>query len=146
MANTVYILFHARETNQNLLLIMCGYNSFSYFQVLILRNMNISDIKEFFSRFQHRQLQHLDLSWNHLRTIPLRSFFYLINLRDLDLSNNDLEAVGDLSGLSHLQVISQLNNSIYGSLLGMCSDFAHMSQKSKYLQVNCNKIFIGKMW
>ena len=146
MANTVYILFHARETNQNLLLIMCGYNSFSYFQVLILRNMNISDIKEFFSRFQHRQLQRLDLSWNHLRTIPLRSFFYLINLRDLDLSNNDLEAVGDLSGLSHLKVISQLNRLMYGSLLGMYSDFAHMSQKSKYLQVNCNKIFTGKMW
>ena len=146
MANTVYIFFHARETNQNLLLIMCGYNSFSYFQVLILRNMNISDIKEFFSRFQHRQLQHLDLSWNHLRTIPLRSFFYLINLRDLDLSNNDLEAVGDLSGLSHLQVISQLNRLMYGSLLGMYSDFAHMSQKSKYLQVNCNKILTGEMW
>lgn len=76
----------------------------SSLQVLILSNMNISDITDFFSRFQHRQLQRLDLSWNHLREVAPRSFYYLINLRELDISHNNLVTIGDLSGLSHLQV------------------------------------------
>lgn len=63
-------------------------------------------------RFQHRRLLELDLSHNSLDTIRKGSFFYLLNLRHLDLSFNRLTSVGDLNSLAKLEWLSLAYNLI----------------------------------
>lgn len=79
---------------------------------LNLAHMNITDINEFFSRFQHQKLHQLDLSYNRIYEIRSHSFYYFTNLQSLDLSNNNLETVSDFDGLSDLLYLSLANNDI----------------------------------
>ncbi len=84
----------------------------SSLQILNLSNMNITDISQFFCRFQHRNLLHLDVSANNIKEIKSRSFYYLTNLKILDVSNNQLDSIGDMSGLSHLEHLNLAYNNI----------------------------------
>ena len=55
-------------------------------------------------------LQRLDLSGNHLTSIP--DLGGLANLQELDLSNNQLTSIPDLAGLSNLKWLNFRNNQL----------------------------------
>ena len=85
----------------------------SSLQSLNLSKMNITNVYRFFHQFQHEQLQSLDLSCNNIAEIAPRTFYYLENLRSLDLRHNKLTGVGDLNGLAKLEALYLGHNRIH---------------------------------
>ena len=129
-------------------------------RTLNLSRMNLTNVYEFFHRLQHRKLQHLDLSFNNIEEIQQRTFYYLMDLRSLDMSQNLLDGVGDLSGLTKLESLNLAYNRIkhieYTSFEGLQAlrvlDISHNRLTSvnegpfdnlwdlAHLDVSCNKI------
>ena len=86
-----------------------------------LSDMNISDtvLPALFRKEEFRALQRLSLSANIINTIPNAAFYFLVNLKYLDLSYNRLSQTGDLGALSKLEQLSLAHNR-----LGELSDTA----------------------
>ena len=78
----------------------------SSLEIINLSQLNITNISAFFKRFQHRNLVELYLSENHVHTIEMRTFYYLVNLRVLDLSRNVIHTIQDLAGLTKLESLN----------------------------------------
>ena len=108
----------------------------SSLEVLNLSNMNVSDIFDFFRRFQHKTLLQLHLSHNNIVTIPQRAFFYLENLQLLDLSFNMISNVGDLTGLSKLTHLNLAFNTISSLDITLFDGLQHLH----YLDLSHNSL------
>ncbi len=85
--------------------------SISSLDVLDLSRMNITDIFEYFSRAQHRNLVELVIAHNRIKRIKPRTFYYLNSARRLDVSHNELLSV-DLGGLSSLEHLFLSHNKL----------------------------------
>ena len=86
--------------------------SISSLEMLNLSQMNITGIYEYFNRSQHKNLVKLILSHNRIQRIKNRTFYYLSKLKLLDISHNELESLGDLDGLSHLEHLQLSHNKL----------------------------------
>ncbi|XP_045763306.1 insulin-like growth factor-binding protein complex acid labile subunit isoform X1 [Maniola jurtina] len=92
-------------------------------QRLIIRNNKIKTIDS--SMQFYAELQHLDLSQNHLVNIPTKSFAYQRKLQELHLNHNKLSSVANTTfqGLNSLTVLNlkrnfleELTNGVFSTL------------------------------
>ncbi|XP_073942246.1 uncharacterized protein isoform X1 [Choristoneura fumiferana] len=92
-------------------------------QRLIIRNNKIKTIDS--SMQFYAELQHLDLSQNHLVNIPTRSFSYQRKLQELHLNHNKISSVTNTTfqGLNSLTVLNlkrnfleELTNGVFATL------------------------------
>ncbi|XP_045533939.1 leucine-rich repeat-containing protein 4B-like isoform X1 [Papilio machaon] len=92
-------------------------------QRLIIRNNKIKTIDS--SMQFYAELQHLDLSHNHLVNIPTNSFAYQRKLQELHLNNNKISSITNTTfrGLNSLTVLNvkrnyleELNNGVFTTL------------------------------
>ncbi|XP_028172005.1 insulin-like growth factor-binding protein complex acid labile subunit [Ostrinia furnacalis] len=92
-------------------------------QRLIIRNNKIKTIDS--SMQFYAELQHLDLSQNHLVNIPIKSFAYQRKLQELHLNSNKLSSVTNTTfqGLNSLTVLNlkrnfleELTNGVFSTL------------------------------
>ena len=79
---------------------------------LEMSHMNISNVHFLFSRFHQKRLTNLDLSFNNIEIIPHKTFYYLSELKVLDISHNKLLTVGDLSELNQLRILKLSHNNM----------------------------------
>ncbi|CAD0195894.1 unnamed protein product [Chrysodeixis includens] len=81
-----------------------------YIQRLIIRNNKIKTIDS--SMQFYTELQHLDLSQNHLVNIPTKSFAYQRKLQELHLDHNKISSVTNTTfqGLNSLTVLNLKRN------------------------------------
>ena len=86
--------------------------SISSLEKLSLSKMNITDIYNFFSQSQHKNLLELTLSHNRIQTIEDRTFYYLVKLKYLDISFNYLTQLNNLDGLSSLEYLNLSHNQL----------------------------------
>lgn len=80
-------------------------------------------------------LQKLDLSYNHLVSLP-NEFASLLNLKYLDLSNNKLESIPPSIGkLQHLEVLNLSNNALttFPAIIGQLSQLKVLKLKGNQL-------------
>lgn len=92
-------------------------------QRLIIRNNKIKTIDS--SMQFYAELQHLDLSQNHLVNIPIKSFAYQRKLQELHLNSNKISSVTNTTfqGLNSLTVLNlkrnfleELTNGVFSTL------------------------------
>ncbi len=82
----------------------------SNLQILNLSWLNLTDVHEFFRTFQHKNLLELYLSHNQIDMIQRETFYFLVELRTLDLSHNKIVNIEDITSLSQLQDLNLAYN------------------------------------
>ena len=70
---------------------------------LDLSNVNLSDIATMFNRLNYKRLVDLNLSHNHIGSVAKGTFFYLVNLRSLDLNHNRIDGIRSMDELMQLR-------------------------------------------
>lgn len=91
---------------------LADYASLTRTETLVLRNCSISVIFDDVTQFHLGQLKHLDLAWNKLTSLPLRTLRRMWDLRHLYLQGNQLVTLSET-------LLPTLNNLDHVDLTGM---------------------------
>ena len=80
---------------------------------VVLSHANVTDVQSLVRRLQTAtNITRLDLTYNRIRAVPKRTFFFLSALRHLDLSHNEIVDVDGLSGLARLEYLGLAFNAL----------------------------------
>jgi len=74
--------------------------------------MNVTDVLDLVRHLKANTLKYLQLSYNRIRRVPKRTFFFYVNLRHLDLGHNQISTIENLAGLSKLEYLNLAYNSL----------------------------------
>jgi len=82
-------------------------------ETLVLSHTNVTDVQSLVRQLQTAtNITRLELSYNHIRAVPKRTFFFLSALHYLDLSHNEIVRVDGLSGLARLEYLGLAFNAL----------------------------------
>lgn len=82
-------------------------------ETVILSHTNVTDVQSLVQRLQTAtNITRLELAYNRIRDVPKRTFFFLSELRHLDLSHNEIVRVDGLSGLARLEYLCLAFNAL----------------------------------
>jgi len=80
---------------------------------LVLSHANVTDVQALTKQLQTAtNISRLELAYNHIRAVAKRTFFFLSELRHLDLSHNEVARVDGLSGLARLEYLGLAFNAL----------------------------------
>ena len=102
---------NARLTSENLVSALENFNV-SSLRSLDLSNVNLSSVATMFNRVNYKRLVVLNLSHNHIGSVVKGTFFYLVNLRSLDLNHNRIDGIRSMDELVQLRHLDLAYNYI----------------------------------